>query len=374
MSTEYHHPDDKALMDLQAGEIKIIKPDEPPFLVELDELERAAEPFFFDMKFIFPYQHHLNDVEGHILGIQYDGVTIAKFQQVHGGFFRLAWTNDQRQEDIPWEVHGLCVGCVISFDQLLFAVKWASFANKLKYKRGTRFLSDGDVKNQLNNPEKGLTPPTESGKINGVKGENMCLVNPLQNDVQTVVNEFVSQGKSFTAFDVTVEVGNRVGMKVPHRYVKPEVVNALETLPTGYDVRIRTDINGQPREWYKTQPAAVATPATAAVKAPVASTNVGVAKNEDGTRLRVFRDALESVGFKPGEKVRAVFSPSMKAVFVIPTTSVFSTNDPDKKDAEYSVDVRQNLRLQLSTLGIPSASQVSGVSKVQDKVLQISLQ
>lgn len=212
----------------------------------------------------------------------------------------------------------------------------------------------------------------------------MCLQNPLTQDVKNAVDALVAQGKSFTAFDVTKAVQAATGQSyIPHRYVRPEVVNLMQSgAYPNYDVKIRTDIPGEPREWYNTQPVAslqggpysvAGKPSLTPPVVTAPTPSIGVAKNEDGTRIRVFRDALEAVGLKAGAKVKVLYSPQLNSLFVVPAASAMVTNDPKGKYADYQVDVRQNVRVQLSTLGIPVNSAVTGVTKVNSETLQISL-
>ncbi len=227
----------------------------------------------------------------------------------------------------------------------------------------------------LKKAQEALTATSNSGKIIGNKENDMCVSNPLVSDVRAVVDSLVNSGKTFTAFDVTKALEPLVGMRVPHRYVRPEVANLMDSgIYSGYDVRLNTNINGAPREWFPKAPAVQpVVPVAQSAPKVAAAPSVGGAKNEDGSRIRVFRDVLEAAGFKPGAKVKAIYSPGLNSVFLVPVGSGYKTNDPNATTKDYVVDVRQNVRVQLSTMGIPTSASVTGVSKVAPETLQISL-
>lgn len=218
----------------------------------------------------------------------------------------------------------------------------------------------------------------------------------IANAVNGVIFDKVSNGDSFTAYDVTVEVRNIVGrgVNVAHDDVKALVHAAfLSGKMNGYDRALDLKVNAPVPPYRYSQvkpPAQVAapaktysnptnnpilnafggTPAPAPVSnpAPVSSPRANQASaqssvvSRSGNTLRLLKDVLNKGGFRPGDKVHVTYLPSTKQIFVT-GSPVRRTSDPLAVTKAHTVDVKQNVRVNLSVLGAQKNTSFIAVPK-----------
>lgn len=195
-------------------------------------------------------------------------------------------------------------------------------------------------------------------------------MNQLEQNVKNLVAQKVAKGDTFTAFNVTIELG-----EAPHSTIRPIVHSLFNNgeFPS-YQSEISTGIAGNPIV-YKPSTAVTgvasatttmkaaqnaSTKATQATARPTVgasasanhSTNVGeeVSPNESGTRLRVRKHTVVSAGFNAGTELFVTYSPKMNTVML--SNKKQTTNDSSATTDIVQVDVKQNVRLNVEKLGI----------------------
>jgi hypothetical protein len=194
----------------------------------------------------------------------------------------------------------------------------------------------------------------------------MC--NTLEQDVKDFVLGKVQSGASFTAFDITEELG-----AAKHRYVKPIVHQMFaDGEMAGYTRELDYSVNQSvPPFRYKPDVSATfvnhVTSGNAMADAQAAcadddadddaddvvavsvSGDSNANPNEGGKRLRIQKSVVDAVGFTVGQTVNAVaYHPIGSNLIEIYSTPVY-TNLPTQ---QVVVDVRKNIRLNLDKLGV----------------------
>ena len=201
-----------------------------------------------------------------------------------------------------------------------------------------------------------------------------------------LITEAQNLDHSFTAYDITKGVRDVVGRSVPvsHDVVRDIVENLYTNGKLGaYTRSVDNSIPGAPQRYTSpTSPTSVApkapaspvlnaltaaqgtttsryqsqvpnvtqTPQPLKTSAPVQLPPVGATLNKTDGKIRILKEQVSDAGFNSGQLVHVYFVPATKEIIV--AANAPRTNVTGLTTVEYSVDTKNNIRINLSKLGL----------------------